>query len=166
MSLQHPAEEYNSTWFDTNYAYVRGAVAHGITTKDLAKALETAGIHHLNPPHTMAGIHHTLHVGVNVKDTDDVPHRYCILSLLLARRPSTLCVVPVVRIITTQAEFKAEHLSEYKLKNLGVPTLMQQREAAGLPIQAPDSAPRTYHRAPASWRSRWRQAAQEARPHG
>ena len=25
---------------------------------------------------------------------------------------------------------------------------MEQREAAGLPIQAPDSAPRTYHRAP------------------
>ena len=56
--------------------------------------------------------------------------------------------MPVVRTITTQAQFKAEHLSEYKLKSLGVPTLMQQREAAGLPLYAPETTPRTYHRAP------------------
>ena len=56
--------------------------------------------------------------------------------------------MPVVRTITTQAHFKADHLSQHKLKNLGVPTLKEQRVAAGLLIQAPDAFPRTYHRAP------------------
>ena len=109
-------------------------MAYGITTKELAAALETAGIHHLK---------HTLLVGVNVKDQDDVPH-----DAISAARPQALYIVPVVRTIATQAQFKAEHLSEYKLKNLGVPTLTQQREAAGLPLYAPETAPRTYHRAP------------------
>jgi hypothetical protein len=45
--------------------------------------------------------------------------------------------MPVVRTITTQAQFKAEHLSEYKLKNLGVPTLMEQRVALSLPPHKP-----------------------------
>ena len=115
FSTQH----YNSTWFDTKDAM---CVAHGITTKELAAALETAGIQHLK---------HTLHVGVNVKGQDDVPH-----DAISAARPQALYIVPVVRTITTQAQLlsKAEHLSEYKLKSLGVPTLMQQREAAGLPL--------------------------------
>ena len=109
---------YNPTWFDTNGAM---CVAYGITTKELAAALETAGIQHLK---------HTLLVGVNVKDQDDVPH-----DAISAARPQALYIVPVVRTITTQAQFKAEHFSEYKLKNLGVPTLTEQRRAAGLPAQ-------------------------------
>ena len=106
---------YNPTWFDTKDAK---CVAYGITTKERAAVLETAGIGHLK---------HTLHVGVNAKDRDDVPHDH-----ISAARPEALYIVPVVRTITTQAQFKDEHLSEYKLKNLGVPTLMQQRRAAGL----------------------------------
>ena len=86
-------------------------VAYAITTKELAAALETAGIRHLK---------HTLLVGVNVKDQDDVPH-----DVISAARPQARYLVPVVRTITTQAQFKAEHLSEYKLKNVGVPTLTQ-----------------------------------------
>ena len=107
FSTQH----YNPTWFDTEDAM---CVAYAITTKELAAALETAGIRHLK---------HTLLVGVNVKDQDDVPH-----DAISAARPQALYIVPVVRTITTQAQFKAEHLSEYKLKKLGVPTLTQQRE--------------------------------------
>ena len=94
-------------------------MAYGITTRELAKALETAGIRHLK---------HTLHVGVNVKDKDDVPH-----DGISVARPQALYLVPVVRTITTQALFKGQHLSEHKLKNLGVSTLMEQRRAAGLP---------------------------------
>ena len=96
FSTQH----YNPTWFDTKGAM---CVAYGITTKELAAALETAGIQHLK---------HTLLVGVNVKDKDDVPH-----DAISAARPQALYIVPVVRTITTQAQFKAEHLSEHKLKN-------------------------------------------------
>ena len=58
FSTQH----YNPTWFDTEDAM---CVAYAITTKELAAALETASIRHLK---------HTLLVGVNVKDQDDVPH--------------------------------------------------------------------------------------------
>jgi hypothetical protein len=111
---------YNSTRFDTVDAM---CVAYGITTKELAAALETAGLRHLK---------HTLLVGVNIKDQDDVPH-----DAITAAHPQALYIVPVVRTITTQAQFKAEHLSEYKLKNLGVPTLMEQRVAQGLPPHKP-----------------------------
>ena len=124
---------YNPTWFDTKDAM---CVAYGITTKALAAALETAGIRHLK---------HTLLVGVNVKDQDDVPH-----DLISAARPQALYIVAVARSITNQAQFSAEHLSEYKLNNLGVPTQRHQREAAGLPIHSADAAPRTYHRAPSA----------------
>ena len=96
-------------------------MAYGITTKDRAKALESAGIQHLK---------HTLHIGVNVKDTDDVPH-----DAICDARPQALYIVPAVRTIATQAQFKDEHLSEYKLKRLGVPTMTQQRVAQGLPPQ-------------------------------
>eukprot|EP00966_Prymnesium_polylepis_P303241 7004565-Prymnesium_polylepis.1 len=113
---------YNSTWFDTKDAM---CVAHGITTKELAAALETAGIQHLKP---------TLHVGLNVKEQDDLPHNH-----ISAAHPQALYIVPVVRTIATQAQFKAEHLSEHKLKNLGVPTLMEQRRAAGLPAHTPST---------------------------
>ena len=113
---------YNPKWFDTKGAM---CVAYGITGKTLAAALETAGIQHLK---------HKLHVGVNVKDQDDVPH-----DAISAARPQALYIVPVVRTITTQAQFEAEHLSEYKLKNLGVPTLIEQRRAAGLPAHTPST---------------------------
>jgi len=117
---------YNPNWFVSNDAI---CVAYGITTKALAKALETTGIRHLK---------HTLLVGVNVKDHDDVPH-----DGISSARPQALYIVPGVRTITTQTQFKAEHLSEYKLKLAGMPKTKDEREAAGLPIQAPDSAPRT-----------------------
>jgi hypothetical protein len=65
---------YNPTWFDTKDAM---CVAHGITTKELAAVLETAGIQHLK---------YTLHVGVNVKDHDDVPHDH-----ISAARPQASC---------------------------------------------------------------------------
>jgi hypothetical protein len=127
FSTQH----YNTTWFDTKGAM---CVAYGITTKDRAKALESAGIQHLK---------HTLHIGVNVKDTDDVPH-----DAICDARPQALYIVPAVRTIATQAQFKDEHLSEYKLKLPGLLKTVHEREAAGLPLYAPESAPRTYHRAP------------------
>ena len=66
---------YNPTWFDTKDAM---CVAHGITTKELAAVLETAGIQHLK---------YTLHVGVNVKDQDDVPHDH-----ISAARPQALYI--------------------------------------------------------------------------
>ena len=107
---------FNSTWFDTVDAV---CVAYGIPTKEFAAALETHGICHLK---------YTLLVGVNVKDKDDVPH-----DDISAARPQALYLVPVVRTITTQTQFKTEHLSAHKLKNLGVPTLTEQRVALGLP---------------------------------
>ena len=82
---------YNPTWFDTKGAM---CVAYGIATKDRAKALESAGIQHLK---------HTLHIGVNVKDTDDVPH-----DAICAARPQALYIVPALSTITTQAQFRAE----------------------------------------------------------
>ena len=111
FSLTH----YNPAWFDTVDAV---CVAYGIPTKEFAAALETHGICHLK---------YTLLVGVNVKDKDDVPH-----DDISAARPQALYLVPVVRTITTQTQFKAEHLSAHKLKNLGVPTLTEQRVALGL----------------------------------
>jgi hypothetical protein len=57
---------YNPTWFDTKDAM---CVAYSITTKELAAALETAGIQHLK---------HTLHVGVNVKDQDSIQFNYLV----------------------------------------------------------------------------------------
>ena len=108
---------YNRKWFDTQDAV---CVAYGITTKQLAAMLETAGLLHLKD---------ILLVGVNVKGQDDVPH-----DGISAARPQALYIVPVVRTITTQAQFKAEHLSEYKLKNIGMATSVQEREALGLPL--------------------------------
>ena len=95
-------------------------MAYGITTRQLAAALETTGILHLK---------HILGVGVNVKDKDDVPH-----DTISAARPQALYVIPVVRSITTQAQFKAEHVSAYKGRLVGAMTLTQEREAAGLPV--------------------------------
>jgi hypothetical protein len=68
-------------------------------------------------------------------------------SPLLARRPSTSRARRAHH-HDAGAVFKADHLSLHKLKNLGVPTLTEQREAAGLSLYAPETAPRTYHRAP------------------
>ena len=99
----YSASQYNGT-FDTKDAM---CVAYGITNKQLAESLETAGIGHLK---------HTLHVGVNFKDKDAVPH-----GAISPARPQALYIVPVVRTIKTQAQFKTVHLSDYKLKQLAVP---------------------------------------------
>ena len=55
---------YNSTWSDTKDAM---CVAYGISTKELAAALETAGIRHLK---------FTLRVGVNVKNQYKVTRNF------------------------------------------------------------------------------------------
>ena len=64
--------------------------------------------------------------------SDDVPHDH-----ISAARPQALYIVAAMRTITTQAQFQATHLSEHKLKNLGVPTLTEQRRALGLKAHAP-----------------------------
>ena len=108
-------------------------VAYGVTDKAFAAALETAGIRHLK---------FTLSVGVNVKSSDDIPHDGYSIT-----RPGALYIVPVQPRFTTQEQFRDEHMSYYKQTHGGA-GLMAQREAAGLPPYAPESAPRTYCRAP------------------
>ena len=63
----------------------------------------------------------------NVKGRDDVPH-----DAISAARPQAIYLKPVVPRITSRSQFKEEHISEYKLKNMGVPTVTQQRLALGL----------------------------------
>jgi hypothetical protein len=75
---------YNPTYFDTAGAM---CVAYGITGKGYAAVLETAGIQHLK---------FTLRVGVNVKNSDDVPHDGYSRS-----RPAALYIVPVLPRFTT-----------------------------------------------------------------
>lgn len=107
---------YNSTYFNTAGAM---CVAYGITSQANAKALETAGIEHLK---------FTLLVGVNVRISDDVPHNGYSPS-----RPAALYIVPVQPRFTTQQQFWHEHKSYYKQTHGGA-GLMEQREAAGLPL--------------------------------
>ena len=109
------SSHYNPTWFDTKGAM---CVAYGITTKELASTLETAGIRHLK---------HKLLVGVNVKDKDDVPH-----DGISAARPQALYIVPVLPRFTTQQQFWGEHKSYYKQTH-GGSGLKEQRLAVGLP---------------------------------
>ena len=92
-------------------------VAFGITDRARAATLETAGIKHLK---------HTLHVGVNDKDSDDVPH-----DRISATRPQALYIVPVLPRFTTQQQFWDEHKSYYKLTHGGA-GLMEQRRTLGL----------------------------------
>ena len=54
------ATHYDSTWFERFPL----CVAYGIESKSLSALLETAGIRHLK----------LMEVGVNVKNSDDVPH--------------------------------------------------------------------------------------------
>jgi hypothetical protein len=93
-------------------------VAQGIDSKALAALLETAGIRHLK----------RMGVGVNVKNSDDVPH-----DGISAARTQGLYVVPVKRTITTVQQFKDEHVSYYK-KTHGGAGLKAQRVAQGLPL--------------------------------
>jgi hypothetical protein len=93
------------------------ALAHGIDSKQLAASLETAGIRHLK----------RMGVGVNVKNSDDVPH-----DGISAARTQALYVVPVQPTITTVRQFKDEHKSYYKQTHGGA-GLKAQRVAQGLP---------------------------------
>ena len=108
------AVHYNNEWFERTPV----CVALGIDSKALAALLETAGIRHLK----------RMGVGVNVKNSDDVPH-----DGISAARPQALYVVPVKRTITTVQQFKDEHVSYYK-KTHGGAGLKAQRVAQGLPL--------------------------------
>ena len=110
---------YNETWFSPE-AY---CLAYGITTKKTAASLESVAINHLK---------NHMQVGVNVKGQDDVPH-----DAISAARPQAIYLKPVVPRITSRSQFKEEHISEYKRKNMGVPTVTQQRLALGLTAQKP-----------------------------
>ena len=126
----HNAAHYSPTFFNRPGAM---CVAKGMTAKEQAATLETAGIQHLK---------FALRVGVNVKSIDDVPHAGYSPS-----RPGALYIVPVLPRFATQHEFWDEHNSYYKLTHGGA-GLKAQREAAGLPLQAAETAPRTYYRTP------------------
>jgi hypothetical protein len=67
-----------------------------------------------------------------VKRQDDVPH-----SGISAARPQAIYLKPVVPHITKHSQFKEEHISEYKRKNMGLPTMTQQRLALGLLSHTP-----------------------------
>jgi hypothetical protein len=121
---------YSPTFFNRPGAM---CVAKGMTAKEQAATLETAGIQHLK---------FALRVGVNVKSIDDVPHAGYSPS-----RPGALYIVPVLPRFATQHEFWDEHKSYYKQTHGGA-GLMEQREAAGLPLFAAETAPRTYYRTP------------------
>ena len=108
------AVHYNNEWFERTPV----CVARGIDSKALAALLETAGIRHLK----------RMDVGVNVKNSDDVPH-----DGISAARTQALYVVPVKRTITTVQQFKDEHVSYYK-KTHGGAGLKAQRVAQGLPL--------------------------------
>ena len=116
-------QHYNPIYFSTNGAM---CVAKGITTKEKAATLETAGIQHLK---------FALRVGVNVKSIDDVPHAGYSPS-----RPGALYIVPVLPRFATQHEFWDEHMSYYKHKKQGMPGLMEQRRALGLPAHTSHTA--------------------------
>ena len=111
------AAHYDSTWFERFPL----CVAYGIESKSLSASLETAGICHLK----------RMEVGVNVKNSDDVPHHG-----ISAARKQALYVVPVKRTITTVRQFKDEHKSYYKQTHGGV-GLKAQRVALGLPPNKP-----------------------------
>jgi hypothetical protein len=128
------AVHYDKMWFEPFPV----CVAYDIESKSLAASLETAGICHLK----------RMEVGVNVKNSDDVPH-----DGISAARPQALYVVPVKRTITTVRQFKDEHKSYYKQTHGGV-GLKAQRVALGLPPNKPQAAqdPTTRKkRDPASW---------------
>ena len=128
------AVHYDKEWFEPFPV----CVAYDIDSKSLAASLETAGICHLK----------RMEVGVNVKNSDDVPH-----DGISAARPQALYVVPVKRTITTVRQFKDEHKSYYKQTHGGV-GLKAQRVALGLPPNKPQAAqdPTTRKkRDPASW---------------
>jgi hypothetical protein len=112
-------------------------VAYGIMSKSLAALLETAGY---------AGIRHLkrMDVGVNVKNSDDVPHEWhqC------RSQAGPLYVVPVKRTITTVRQFKGEHVSYYKQTHGGV-GLKEQRLALGLPPNKPQDPTTRKERDPA-----------------
>ena len=110
---------YNGTCFSPE-AY---CLAYGITTKKTAASLESAAINHLK---------NHMQVGVNVKGQDDVPH-----DAISAARPQAIYLKPVVPSITSKEQFDKEHISEYKRKNMGLPTITQQRLALGLTAHKP-----------------------------
>ena len=160
------AVHYDETWFVRSPV----CVAQGIDSKALAALLETAGIRHLK----------RMGVGVNVKNSDDVPH-----DGISAARRQALYVVPVKPTITTVRQFRDEHKSYYKQTHGGA-GLKAQRVAMGLP--PPPQAAGTagphhaqgagphhaqgagpHHAQAAGARQdvpapRWRRAAQEADP--
>ena len=115
-------QHYNPIYFSTNGAM---CVAKGITTKEKAATLETAGIQHLK---------FALRVGVNVKSIDDVPHAGYSPS-----RHGALYIVPVLPRFATQHEFWDEHMSYYKQKNTAMPGIWKQREAPGFPLLAAET---------------------------
>jgi len=110
---------YNPTYFNTAGAI---CVARGITDKASAAALETAGIQYLK---------FTLRVGVNVRNSDDVPH-----DGYSSSRPAALYIVPVQPRFTTQQQFWDEHKSHHKMTHGGA-GLMEQRRVVGLPPHKP-----------------------------
>ena len=81
----------------------------------IAATLESTGIQYLK---------YTLRVGVNSKDSDDVPHDGYSFSNLAA-----LYLVPVVARITTQAQFFQEHLSYYMERTHGASTKEERKLA-------------------------------------
>ena len=123
------AVHYNNEWFERTPV----CVAHGIDSKPLAALLETAGIRHLK----------RMGVGVNVKNSDDVPH-----NGISAARPQALYLVPVKPTITTVQQFKDEHVSYYK-KTQGGAGLKAQRVALGLPPNKPQDPTTRKERDPA-----------------
>ena len=108
---------YDRKWFERCPL----CVAYGIESKSLAALLETAGIRHLK----------RMDVGVNVKNSDDVPH-----DGISAARKQALYVVPVKRTITSRKQFKDVHKSYYKQTHGGV-GLKEQRRSLGLPPTKP-----------------------------
>ena len=113
------AVHYDKTWFVRSPV----CVAQGIDSKALAASLETAGIRHLK----------RMGVGVNVKNSDDVPH-----DGISAARTQALYVVPVKPTITTVRQFRDEHKSYYKQTHGGA-GLKAQRVALGLPPNKPQA---------------------------
>ena len=123
------AVHYDETWFVRSPV----CVAHGIDSKSLAALLETAGIQHLK----------RMGVGVNVKNSDDVPH-----DGISAARRQALYVVPVKPTITTVRQFRDEHKSYYKQTHGGA-GLKAQRVAQGLPPCKPQDPTTRKERDPA-----------------
>ena len=102
----HDAAHYNPKYFNRDGAI---CVAYGIASKVLAATLESTGIQYLK---------YTLRVGVNSKDSDDVPHGgYSAFDL------AALYLVPLVARITTQAQFFQEHVSYYLMNKQGITKL-------------------------------------------